>query len=104
MIGVVGRIVGAGGTVAEVPKDIILGIVDFGAESRFFLGAEGVDPARHHGFVVDGQGGAEVLGVGADHIGIAFGVAEAIHVGIEAIGAGQVMRVVGDFLSKEKVL
>ena len=86
MVGVVHRILGAGGAIAEVPKQVIIGLVDFDGKSDGIVYAVLEAFVGLDDLVVEGETGAEVNGIGADKVGIAFGMAKAVHVGVEAIG------------------
>ena len=54
--------------------------------------------------VVDGDAGTEVDGIGAYHVSVASGIAKSVNVGVDAVGAGQMMHAMADFFSEERVI
>ena len=101
---VVGRVFVARGAVAEIPFKFVVLEIDFGKESDGFHGTILQGVVLHDDVVVDDKGGVEVGGLRADHVGVTSRLAEAIHMGVETIGAGDVVYVVADVHSCETVI
>ena len=87
-----------------VPLEGVCGGVDIGQESHVFFCAVGEAFVRFDTDVVDGDARTEVDGIGAYHVGIATGIAESVNVGVDAVGAGQMMHAMADFFSEERVI
>ena len=104
MIDVRCGIFGAGGAVAKVPQDAVFLEVDICGEGDGLFDAILERLVGLYLYVVDDQAGTEVFGVGADEVGIAFGVAETIHMGIETVGTADMVNAVGDVLPDEAVV
>ena len=87
-----GRVGGTGRTIAKAPFEGIVFRVDLGKERHGFFGTIGVGLIGLDEDVVDGDAGAEVDGIGAYQISVSPGAAKAVDVGVEAIGARDVVR------------
>ena len=104
IIGVCGGVLGACGTVAKFPKDVVIVGVDLGLESDGFVGAVFVGALFWDWGFVHRDLRAEVYGLRANHVGIAFGHAETVDMGVEPLAALHMMHPVLDVLAGEGVV
>ena len=91
-----GDVVAVRRAVAEIPFKLEVLVVDFRPEGDGAKGAAVYGVVLLDGLAVDEDCGRQVGGGGAHQIGIAFGVAKAVDVGVEPIVAGDAVHAVAD--------
>ena len=96
-------VVGTGGTIAEVPKQVVVVQADFGSEGDRVKGAVANGVLRLDDDIVDDERGGEVGSLRSHQIGVTSITAKAINMSIEAVWTGDMVYVVTDSLPDETV-